>query len=58
MEGELVADLRAQVPHWATLREASASRTREDSLLRTDYRINESDWADGCQASARPGCPF
>jgi len=49
VRGELVADLRAQVPHWATLREAAASRHRNDSLLVTDFRINGSDWQEGVQ---------
>lgn len=48
--GELIADLRAQIPHWAVLREASASRSRPDSLLASDPRISTSDWPDGAQA--------
>lgn len=49
VRGELVADLRAQVPHWAALREAAASRHRNESLLVTDSRINSSDWQEGVQ---------
>ena len=52
MNGELVADLRQPVPHWAVVVEQSTNRSRPDSLLRTDYRINTSDWPDGGQVGA------
>ena len=53
-DGELVADLRAQVPHWARVVEQSASRHRPDSLLRSDSRINRSDWQEGVQVPPPP----
>jgi hypothetical protein len=52
VNGELVADLRQPVPHWAVIVEQSTSRSRPDSLLRTDHRINTSDWPDGGQVGA------
>jgi hypothetical protein len=52
VQGELVADLRQPVPHWAVVVEQSTNRSRADSLLRTDHRINQSNWPDGGQARA------
>mmetsp|Transcript_19298 Transcript_19298/g.58284 ORF Transcript_19298/g.58284 Transcript_19298/m.58284 type:complete len:576 (+) Transcript_19298:406-2133(+) len=48
-DGELVADLRPNIPHWAKIAEESASWLRPDSLLRMDARINKSDWQEGVQ---------
>jgi hypothetical protein len=50
--GELVADLRQPVPHWAVIVEQSTNRSHPDSLLRIDHRINQSNWPDGGQVSA------
>lgn len=46
-----MSDLRQPVPHWAVLKEQSTNRSRADSLLRIDSRINGSNWPDGGQAS-------
>lgn len=47
--GQLIADLRPQIPHWAVMVEEAASRSQPNSLMVTDPRLASTDWQDGAQ---------